>query len=82
MPYRFYYGNTGRVWNISRRAVGVELLKTVGNRKRTKKSDCPYRTYSSLHLSCTILKPNKIKRRTQESCQGRRCTTKEFKTTT
>merc|ERR1740123_1659150 len=37
MPYRFYYGNTGRVWNVSKRAVGVELLKTVGNRKRTKK---------------------------------------------
>jgi len=37
MPYRFYYGKTGRVWNMSKRAVGVELLKTVGNRKRTKK---------------------------------------------
>merc|ERR1719397_478432 len=37
MPYKYYMGKTGRVWNISRRSVGVELLKTVGNRKRTKR---------------------------------------------
>merc|ERR1719229_132178 len=37
MPYKFYFGKTGRVWNVTKRAVGVELLKTVGNRKRTKK---------------------------------------------
>merc|ERR1719277_458193 len=50
MPYKYYMGKTGRVWNVTKRAVGVELLKTVGNRKRTKrimvriehirKSDC------------------------------------------
>merc|ERR1719210_1027195 len=37
MPYKFYFGKTGRVWNVTKRAVGIELLKTVGNRKRTKK---------------------------------------------
>merc|ERR1712150_98343 len=37
MPFRFYYGKTGRVWNVTKRAIGVELFKTVGNRKRTKK---------------------------------------------
>merc|ERR1719323_2590640 len=37
MPYKYYMGKTGRVWNVSKRAVGVELLKTVGNRKRTKR---------------------------------------------
>merc|ERR1719228_507653 len=37
MPYKFYYGKTGRVWNVTKRAVGVEMLKTVGNRKRTKR---------------------------------------------
>merc|ERR1719433_1789130 len=37
MPYKGYVGKTGRVWNVTKRAVGIELLKTVGNRKRTKK---------------------------------------------
>merc|ERR1719373_899519 len=37
MPYKFYFGKTGRVWNVTKRSVSVELLKTVGNRKRTKK---------------------------------------------
>ncbi len=32
MPYKFYHGRTGRVWNVSRRAVGVELNKQVSNR--------------------------------------------------
>eukprot|EP00180_Rhodochaete_pulchella_P001524 Plantae.Rhodophyta-Rhodochaete_pulchella.ctg2339.p1 GENE.Plantae.Rhodophyta-Rhodochaete_pulchella.ctg2339~~Plantae.Rhodophyta-Rhodochaete_pulchella.ctg2339.p1 ORF type:complete len:186 (+),score=28.75 Plantae.Rhodophyta-Rhodochaete_pulchella.ctg2339:81-560(+) len=32
MPYKFYHGKTGRVFNISRAAVGVEVNKQVGNR--------------------------------------------------
>merc|ERR1719454_1028958 len=37
MPYKYYFGKTGRVWNVTRRALGIEMLKTVGNRKRTKR---------------------------------------------
>ena len=37
MPYKFYHGRTGRVWNVTKRAVGVEIIKTVGNRKILKK---------------------------------------------
>merc|ERR1719370_130726 len=37
MPYKYYYGKTGRVWNVTKRALGIEMLKTVGNRKRTKR---------------------------------------------
>merc|ERR1719335_902324 len=37
MPHREYYGKTARVWNVTKRAVGVELLRLVGNRQRTKK---------------------------------------------
>merc|ERR1719203_2415958 len=37
MPYKYYFGKTGRVWNVTKRAIGVELLKTVGNRKHTKR---------------------------------------------
>lgn len=31
MPHKFYHGKTGRVWNVTKRAVGVELLKQVGH---------------------------------------------------
>merc|ERR1719353_2756320 len=27
MPYKFYHGKTGRVWNVTKRAVGVEINK-------------------------------------------------------
>lgn len=30
MPHKFYHGKTGCVWNVTKRAVGVELLKQVG----------------------------------------------------
>ena len=29
MPHKYYHGRTGRVWNVSRRALGVEVTKTV-----------------------------------------------------
>ena len=29
MPFKYYHGRTGRVWNVTKRAVGVELLKLV-----------------------------------------------------
>ncbi|CAD7697746.1 unnamed protein product [Ostreobium quekettii] len=32
MPHKFYHGKTGLVWNITKRAVGVEVNKQVGNR--------------------------------------------------
>jgi ribosomal protein L21E len=32
MPHKFYHGRTGRVFNITTRAIGVEMNKRVGNR--------------------------------------------------
>jgi len=32
MPHKFYHGRTGIVWNVSPRAIGVEVNKTVRNR--------------------------------------------------
>ena len=29
MPYKFYHGRTGRIFNIGKRAVGVEVTKQV-----------------------------------------------------
>lgn len=32
MPYKYYHGRTGRVFNVTRRAVGVIVNKQLGNR--------------------------------------------------
>jgi len=32
LPHKYYHGRTGVVWNVTKRAVGVEINKTVGNR--------------------------------------------------
>ncbi|CEG45938.1 60s ribosomal protein l21-1 [Plasmopara halstedii] len=32
MPHKFYHGRTGRVYNVTKRAVGVRVNKVVGNR--------------------------------------------------
>lgn len=32
MPFKFYQGKTGVVWNVTKRAIGVEINKQVGNR--------------------------------------------------
>lgn len=34
MPYKVYHGRTGRVWNVTKRAVGVEVNKQVRRRGR------------------------------------------------
>ena len=37
MPHKYYHGKTGRVWNITPRAVGVEVNKRVRNQIMRKK---------------------------------------------
>jgi large subunit ribosomal protein L21e len=32
MPYKAYHGKSGIVWNVTKRAIGVETNKLVGNR--------------------------------------------------
>ncbi|XP_061991851.1 large ribosomal subunit protein eL21z/eL21y-like [Rosa rugosa] len=32
MPHKFYHGRTGRVWNVAKRAIGVEINKMIGHR--------------------------------------------------
>ena len=32
MPFKFYHGRTGKVFNVNRRAIGVEVNKLVGGR--------------------------------------------------
>ena len=37
MPHKFYHGKTGIVWNVTKRAVGVQVNKLVGNRIMAKR---------------------------------------------
>merc|ERR1711933_151062 len=37
MPYSFYHGKTGIVFNVNRNALGVEMTKIVGNRQLRKR---------------------------------------------
>merc|ERR1711862_115652 len=37
MPYSFYHGRTGVVFNVMRNAIGVEVTKVVGNRELRKR---------------------------------------------
>eukprot|EP00927_Polykrikos_kofoidii_P031321 TRINITY_DN2695_c0_g2_i1.p1 TRINITY_DN2695_c0_g2~~TRINITY_DN2695_c0_g2_i1.p1 ORF type:complete len:166 (+),score=20.76 TRINITY_DN2695_c0_g2_i1:62-559(+) len=37
MPYSFYHGRTGVVFNVNRNAIGVEVTKIVGNRQLRKR---------------------------------------------
>ena len=34
MPFKFYHGRTGVIWNVTKRALGVELNKTARGRRR------------------------------------------------
>jgi len=37
MPYQFYHGRTGVIYNVCKGAVGVEMTKVVGNRQLRKR---------------------------------------------
>jgi len=37
MPYKWYHGKTGVVWNVTKRAIGVEIAKRVGHRIMNKR---------------------------------------------
>ncbi|KAG9394515.1 Ribosomal protein L21e [Carpediemonas membranifera] len=37
LPHKFYHGKTGVVWNVSPRAIGVEVNKRVGGRIMKKR---------------------------------------------
>merc|ERR1712183_380705 len=37
MPYGFYHGRTGVVFNVNRNAIGVEVKKVVGNKQLLKR---------------------------------------------
>merc|ERR1712056_76742 len=49
MPFSFYHGRTGIVFNVNRNALGVEVTKIVGNRQLRKR----------LHMNIAHLKKSR-----------------------
>ena len=47
MPHKFYHGRTGVVWNVTKRALGVEVNKEVGDRERKESGRARERTYKA-----------------------------------
>ena len=37
MPFKYYHGKTGKVFNITKSSIGIKIYKIVGNRKILKK---------------------------------------------
>mmetsp|Transcript_43300 Transcript_43300/g.108478 ORF Transcript_43300/g.108478 Transcript_43300/m.108478 type:complete len:160 (+) Transcript_43300:1139-1618(+) len=37
MPFKYYHGKTGEIFNITKTSVGIKIFKAVGNRKILKK---------------------------------------------
>ncbi|AFP65516.1 60S ribosomal protein L21 (nucleomorph) [Chroomonas mesostigmatica CCMP1168] len=37
LPFKFYHGKTGKIFNITKGSLGLKIYKTVGNRKILKK---------------------------------------------
>merc|ERR1712048_142348 len=66
MPFKFYHGKTGRIFNVTKHAVGVVVNKRVGNRIIPKKVNL--RVEHIKHSSCRIdflkrVKSNEEKKR-------------------
>jgi large subunit ribosomal protein L21e len=49
MPHKFYHGRTGKVWNVSKRAIGVEINKIHREKQIVKR----------IHVRVEHLRPSK-----------------------
>jgi len=78
MPHKFYHGRTGQVWNVTKRAVGVEINKQVGNRIIKKRIHV--RIEHVLPSRCTeefcLRKQNNDKLKAEAKACGERISTK------
>merc|ERR1711872_1034623 len=59
MPFKFYHGKTGRVFNVTKHAVGVVVNKRVGNRIIPKKVNL--RIEHVKHSNCRLDFLNRVK---------------------
>ncbi|KAL0214334.1 hypothetical protein P9112_006518 [Eukaryota sp. TZLM1-RC] len=58
MPHKDYHGKTGRVWNISRRAIGIEVNKRVRHRIIRKR----------IHARVEHIRPSKSAQEFRQRC--------------
>jgi large subunit ribosomal protein L21e len=54
MPHKFYHGKTGVVWNVTKRAIGVEVNKRVGHRILKKRIHV--RVEHVKHSNCKVVR--------------------------
>ncbi len=59
MPHKFYHGRTGVVWNVTPRAIGVEINKQVRNRIIKKRLHV--RIEHAHHSKCRVDFLNRVK---------------------
>mmetsp|Transcript_15683 Transcript_15683/g.46291 ORF Transcript_15683/g.46291 Transcript_15683/m.46291 type:complete len:165 (-) Transcript_15683:50-544(-) len=60
MPYKWYHGKTGVVWNVTKRAIGVEVLKQIGNRMMKKR----------LHVRVEHVQPSRCREEFLNRCRA------------
>merc|ERR1712050_613162 len=74
MPYSFYHGRSGVVFNVNRNAIGVEMTKVVGNRQLRKR----------IHVRCEHVRKSRCNesflKRVKENDQKKRDAKLEGKT--
>eukprot|EP00245_Coleochaete_scutata_P018805 TRINITY_DN995_c0_g2_i1.p1 TRINITY_DN995_c0_g2~~TRINITY_DN995_c0_g2_i1.p1 ORF type:complete len:182 (-),score=41.07 TRINITY_DN995_c0_g2_i1:190-684(-) len=56
MPFKYYHGRTGKIWNVTKRALGVEVNKQVGGRIVKKR----------LHVRIEHIKPSRCREEFEE----------------
>eukprot|EP00183_Erythrolobus_madagascarensis_P002264 CAMPEP_0185855246 /NCGR_PEP_ID=MMETSP1354-20130828/25089_1 /TAXON_ID=708628 /ORGANISM="Erythrolobus madagascarensis, Strain CCMP3276" /LENGTH=159 /DNA_ID=CAMNT_0028557221 /DNA_START=53 /DNA_END=532 /DNA_ORIENTATION=+ len=69
MPFKYYHGKTGRIFNISRTSVGVEVMKPVGNRYIAKR----------FHLRIEHVRPSKCQQEFKAVVKARDAKRREAK---
>eukprot|EP00182_Erythrolobus_australicus_P001197 CAMPEP_0185839534 /NCGR_PEP_ID=MMETSP1353-20130828/14726_1 /TAXON_ID=1077150 /ORGANISM="Erythrolobus australicus, Strain CCMP3124" /LENGTH=159 /DNA_ID=CAMNT_0028538717 /DNA_START=56 /DNA_END=535 /DNA_ORIENTATION=- len=69
MPFKYYHGKTGRLFNISRTSVGVEIMKPVGNRYIPKR----------FHLRIEHVRPSKCQQEFKALIKARDAKRREAK---
>ncbi|XP_076468095.1 large ribosomal subunit protein eL21-like isoform X2 [Babylonia areolata] len=79
MPFKFYHGKTGRIFNVTKHAVGVVVNKRVGNRIIPKKINV--RVEHIKHSNCRLDFLNRVKLNEEKKRQAKekacRCSAKE-----
>ncbi|EAZ16361.1 hypothetical protein OsJ_31823 [Oryza sativa Japonica Group] len=75
MPHKFYHGRTGRVWNVTKRAIGVEINKQYNPRSPNTPAAAPPLCHRSVVGNRIIRKRIHVR---VEHVQPSRCT-EEFR---